>query len=420
MKSSKGRLQGAPALPALPPLDWTLALQQQLLPWFSHVRRDLPWRRRRDPYAVWVSEIMLQQTQVNTVIPYFERFMTHFPTVDMLADAPLEQVLSLWKGLGYYARARNLHRGAQYVVQHHAGLFPEQLEAALKVPGVGRYTAGAILSLAYEKPVSLLDGNVARVYARLLKLPFDPKQPAGMKAFQFLADTQVPRQEAGPFNEALMELGATVCTPLSPSCSRCPVQGLCQALAAGETNQFPVKGTRKERPDVFGVALLVASPAGILVAQRPAEGLLGGLWELPTLIRSPEEPWNAAAARVGQERLGLAQVPLGTGVEVEHIFTHLRLVLQVFPVKVDVEGISSEHLLAPVSLSEARRRGTEAVEVRYQALRWVSREGLEQLPMGVATTRALELLLKAPPPQLGLFEVPVVAEKKARTSHKRR
>lgn len=396
-------------LPTPPPLEWTRSLQLQLLPWFSLVRRDLPWRRRRDPYAVWVSEIMLQQTQVNTVIPYFERFMDHFPTVEALAQAPLEEVLSLWKGLGYYARARNLHRGAQYVLERHGGHFPEQLEAALAVPGVGRYTAGAILSLAYEQAISLLDGNVARVYARLLTLPFDPKQPAGMKAFQFLADTQVPAHEAGAFNEALMELGATVCTPSTPRCGSCPVQGLCGAARLADPTQFPVKGESKKRPEVEAVALWVQTAQGVLVVQRPSEGLLGGLWELPTLIRSPEQSWEQAAERAGRERLGLLSLKLGAGVEVEHIFTHLRLVLRVFPVMLESQAPSLDHLLAPVGFSSARRRGAEAIEVSYQAHRFVSPEALERLPMGVATTRALALLA-APAPQLSLFEGAVPVE----------
>lgn len=407
--------------------DWMRRLQAPLIAWFEGARREMPWRGPpdvpRDPYQVWISEVMLQQTQVTTVIPYFLRFLARFPTVEALATAPQEEVLSLWRGLGYYARARNLQRGAQYVLEHHGGNFPAELTQALKVPGVGRYTAGAILSLAYGQPVALLDGNVARVLARVCGLAVDPKLPAGQKAFWAIAEALVPAHRPGAYNEALMELGATVCTPTRPLCSSCPIVSLCHAATLPDPTAFPIKSESKARPDAQALAVVLRRPTdnAVLFALRPQEGLLGGMWELPTVVIEAEEPFHTTLSRLAERRLGLTfplsggdggsspslLVPEGLPVEVEHIFTHLRLVLQAVECRVEPEMVQLEQSAAQAAAMQApvRRRGAAAVEVRYEGFRWVEPEALSSLPMGRATLKALELLHKRtlPRAQLGLF-----------------
>lgn len=431
--------------------DVRARLQASLVSWFHGARRALPWRQTlaespspaplampsaptapdRNPYAVWVSEIMLQQTQVVTVIPYFHRFMARFPTIDALAEAPLEDVLSLWRGLGYYARARNLHRGAQWVHTHAGGALPASLEAILQVPGIGRYTAGAILSLAYGLPVSLLDGNVARVLARVLGVTLDPKLPAGQKGFWALADRLVPTgvahdapgATAGQWNEALMELGALVCTPAQPQCRTCPLQSLCYAATLDDPTVLPTRGEKKSRPDVHAVALRLVVEGRQLMFLRPPEGLLGGLWELPGMVVDEAEPLSRVVPQILAHKLGLAPDTLkvsGPSVEVEHIFTHLRLLLRVVSVSLveeHADGLSRlnaqlEARRAHAKLSSERSgsrrgRGVHAVEVEWQDHRWVDEAGLGALPMGRATTKALEMLAAAtsapPPPQLKLF-----------------
>lgn len=441
-----------PSLPPLPPLaglpsgvltpETRRSLHQALVTWFGSARRSLPWRMplsaqdaeltsasspspvpARDPYAVWVSEIMLQQTQVVTVIPYFLRFMERFPTVDALAEAPLEDVLSLWRGLGYYARARNLHRGAAFVHQTHGGQLPSELEAILAVPGIGRYTAGAILSLAYDRPVSLLDGNVARVLARVLGVTLDPKLPAGQKAFWALADALVPggalaasdSVSAGDWNEALMELGALVCTPSQPQCPTCPLHQQCYAASLPDPTVLPTRGESKTRPDVHAVAVVLRLDDRLLMFQRPPDGLLGGLWELPGRVVDPLEPLAEAVPRIATLKLGLAADALqtcGPSVEVEHIFTHLRLMLRVVPVTLNhtarlplaslqsLLNLQLEGLREQASPDRSQRgRGIHAVEVPWLDFRWVDAEGLKVLPIGKATLKALEQLEKGPVPE---------------------
>ena len=219
------------------------AIRRDLLSWYDRERRDLPWRRTQDPYRVWLSEIMLQQTRVETVIPYYERFLERFPTVSDLAEAPIDDVLARWSGLGYYRRARSLHEAAGQIVREHAGVFPEDSAEALALPGVGRYTAGAILSIAYGRPEPILDGNVIRILSRWLRL--GPEIP--QSHLWTLAEDLVPEERPGDFNQAMMELGATVCTPRSPSCLLCPVQERCEARAEGTPERYPAPKA-KEKP----------------------------------------------------------------------------------------------------------------------------------------------------------------------------
>lgn len=273
-----------------------------LLEWYRKVRRDLPWRRSRNPYHIWISEIMLQQTRVETVIPYYNRFMELFPTVDKLAAAPEEQVLKAWEGLGYYSRARNLQAAAREVVEQHGGVVPDTLEGVSALRGIGPYTAGAILSIAYNKPEPAVDGNVMRVLSRYFELEEDIAKPSTRVGIEKLAKALIPQGEAGDFNQALMELGATICTPKAAHCLPCPVMERCAARLAGRVEELPVKAKAKPpRPEARAVALIegAGSNAGrILIRQRPADGLLARLWELPH-VELPQDAFGLAPGSLG-------------------------------------------------------------------------------------------------------------------------
>ena len=281
---------------------------EPLLAWYRACRRDLPWRQSRNPYHIWVSEIMLQQTRVETVIPYFNRFMELFPTIEVLANAPEEQVLKAWEGLGYYSRARNLQSAAREVLEQYGGTVPDTKEAVSGLRGVGPYTAGAILSIAFNKPEPAVDGNVMRVLSRWFLLEEDIAKPSSRVGIEKLAQALIPEGTAGDFNQALMELGATICTPKAARCLPCPVMEHCGARLAGRVDELPVKAKAKPpRPERRAVALVVGEGqhAGrVLVRQRPAEGLLARLWELPH-VQLPQAPLAAgpdADPGIGSER----------------------------------------------------------------------------------------------------------------------
>ncbi|HEY2748287.1 MAG TPA: A/G-specific adenine glycosylase, partial [Polyangia bacterium] len=257
-------------------------IRRALVAWFARGHRDMPWRRTRDPYAVWVSEIMLQQTRVETVTPYFERWMARFPTVRALAGAPLDDVLSHWAGLGYYARARNLHAAARDVVATYRGAFPATAAALRELPGVGEYTAGAIASIAFGEAAPIVDGNVVRVLSRAEALDGAADDPQLKKRVWARAGELVRADgggRAGEFNQAMMELGATVCTPAAPGCSRCPIAGPCRARAADAVGKYPAAKTKKPPRQVHAVAVMVERDGKLLLVRRPPTGLWGGLWE---------------------------------------------------------------------------------------------------------------------------------------------
>ncbi len=262
----------------------------------------MPWRNTRDPYCIWLSEIMLQQTQVATVIPYYEKFLAKFPTVGAMAAAEQDDVLKLWAGLGYYSRARNLHRGAQTIVERFAGKMPETPELIREIPGIGDYTAGAILSIAFSLPEALVDGNVARVLSRVLLLDGDWRAGDGKRAVwdaarKLIAEAHAAKINPGDFNQALMELGATICMPRSPMCSACPIASACAARKEGLQGEYPKLKERAASPEWKLGAWIVRDDEGrILFAQRGREGLFGGLWELPTERLEKKSP--AALARV--------------------------------------------------------------------------------------------------------------------------
>jgi len=307
-------------------------IQRKLLDWFHKHGRDLPWRRTRDPYAIWISEIMLQQTQVDTVIPYYQRFLKSFPTVRRLAEADLSKVLKAWEGLGYYSRARNLHRASQVLSSHLKGKIPDTIEGLLNIPGIGRYTAGAILSIAYNKEAPILDGNVKRVLARLFAISGDIREKETGQTLWTLSESLIPQGYAGSFNQALMDLGAMVCTPRNPLCLRCPLQRLCKAKAQGKPERYPLKAAKKRIPRVDAFSVLIERNGKLLVRQRPPEGLLGGLWEFPN--------WKTEDKRGLRSKLRLRnhiKKELGVNVKVkesigtfQQTFSHFKLTLHVF------------------------------------------------------------------------------------------
>ena len=259
------------------------AFQNELLHWFARHQRDLPWRRSYDPYAVWISEIMLQQTQVTTVLPYFSRWMTTLPTIESVAEASEETILKLWEGLGYYSRAQNIRKAAQRILEEHQGEFPGDFEKILALPGIGRYTAGAIASVAFNQDKPVVDGNVERVICRLMNFRENPKSAAMRKTLWHLAESWIPRGQARFFNQALMELGALICLPQSPACLVCPAQAFCHALQAGSPEQVPAKAQRRPLQSITTVLAVIQKEERFLIRKRPAEGLMAGLWEFPNI-----------------------------------------------------------------------------------------------------------------------------------------
>jgi A/G-specific adenine glycosylase len=308
-----------------------LLLGQTLLSWYERHRRDLPWRDTNDPYAIWVAEIMLQQTRVETVLTYYEPFLRRFPTLKALANAQLDEVLKAWEGLGYYARARNLHRAAQQVVQREGGRVPSRQKALLELPGVGRYTAAAIASIAFNQDAVALDGNLRRVLCRIFAIDDDPGRPNTQRELEALGEAALPPGRAGDFNQALMDLGATICTPTNPRCLLCPVATMCKALEEGIQDALPIRATRTRRPHRDVTAGVIWDGNGhFLITQRPLDGLLGGLWEFPGGKRRPGEDLPDCLHREINEELAM-EIQIGELLlQVEHAFTHFYMTLYAF------------------------------------------------------------------------------------------
>ena len=299
----------------------TPSFAARVLAWFAeHGRKSLPWQQNPTPYRVWVSEIMLQQTQVATVIPYYQRFMARFPNVEALATAPDDEVLAHWSGLGYYSRARNLHKAARTVVKDHGGNFPDNLDGLIALPGIGRSTAGAILSLGVGRRGVILDGNVKRVLARYYAVPGHPGESAVAERLWTLAETNTPSRDFGPYTQAMMDLGATLCSRSKPRCEACPLAAGCQARREGRQGDYPGRKARKAVPLRETLMLLIRDKQGrILLEKRPPSGIWGGLWSLP------ECPAGAEPETWCQERFGMA-IRLGDELaEFVHTFSHFQL-----------------------------------------------------------------------------------------------
>jgi len=306
------------------------AIQAALQTWWRNHRRDLPWRRRRGPYAVWVSEVMLQQTRVATVREYYRRFLRRFPTVAALAAASQADVLKAWEGMGYYARARNLHAAARRIVADFGGRLPASLAELRLLPGVGQYTAAAIASIAFGLDEPVLDGNVVRVLARLFRVGRDPRTARTRKRLAALARSLIPPGKAGLVNQALMDLGATVCTPRGPRCAVCPLRGHCRALARGEQHKLPRRPPRKPIPHYDIAAGVVWKRGRVLIDRRRPDRMLGGLWEFPGGKREPGEPLEQTVVREVREEVGIDVQPIRLLVSVRHAYTHFRITLHAF------------------------------------------------------------------------------------------
>lgn len=356
----------------------------RLLDWCVDHQRALSWRNARagarNPYTVWISEVMLQQTRVETVEAYYRRWMERFPTVQALAAADLQEVLKFWEGLGYYARARNLHRAAQQIVEHHGGEIPSNRSALLALPGVGEYTVGAILSLAYNQPEPILDGNVKRVLARLFDIDRPVDERATVRQLWKLARRLVeaaPLGRAGDCNEALMELGATVCTPQNPRCLICPLAKCCLAAQRGTQQERPARAARKETPhyDVAAGVIWAGRPfrSRLLLAQRRPEGMLGGLWEFPGGKLEPHDAdLPACLRREINEELGIEVAVLKPLTTVKHAYTHFRITLHAF---------------------HARHVGGVPQALGCQDWRWLELDEVRMLPLPVTDQKIHRALL---------------------------
>ncbi|MEL7353890.1 MAG: A/G-specific adenine glycosylase [Cyanobacteria bacterium J06649_5] len=347
-----------------------LELRQGLLQWYATQGRDLPWRRSRDPYSIWISEIMLQQTQVKTVIPYYERWLKKFPTVEALAATEQQTVLKLWEGLGYYARARNLHKAAQQVVSEFDGEFPKTLAEAISLKGIGRTTAGGILSAAFDTPVAILDGNVKRVLSRIVAFPAVPNKALGplWEISEQVLDPEHPRD----FNQAIMDLGATLCTRHNPACLICPWQPHCTAYNQNAVTDFPMTQSRKPLPHKqIGVAVITDPQGKILIDRRKQEGLLGGLWEFPGGKIEPGESFEECVVREIKEELGIDIKVNDKLITIDHAYTHFKVTLNVF---------NCTHLSG------------EPQTIECDEVKWVTLNEIDQYPFPKANGQIIEAI----------------------------
>jgi len=359
-------------------------LRRRLLQWYATHGRDLPWRHTQNPYAIWVSEIMLQQTQVKTVLPYYERWLTQFPSLEALGSAPQEAVLKCWQGLGYYARARNLHRAALVVLAKHNGQFPQDLEAVLQLPGIGRTTAGGILSSAFNQPHAILDGNVKRVLTRLIALKRLPNKALKVlwAASEQLLDPQNPRD----FNQALMDLGATVCVPKQPLCPQCPWVSHCRAYELTMQDELPMRNEKAPIPHKsIGVAVIWDAAGQILIDRRRQEGLLGGMWEFPGGKVEPGETVEDCIRREILEELGI-EVQVGDRlITIDHAYSHFRVTLNVH---------------------HCRHLSGDPQPIECDVVKWVTVDDLEQYPFPAANVQIIEAIHQSEKPSFAAPECP--------------
>jgi len=306
---------------------WSEKFRQNLITWFDSELRDLPWRKTKD---IWVSEIMLQQTQVKKVIPYYNKFIDTFPGIQSLAEAELSRVLKIWEGLGYYARARNLHKAAREIVKNFNGTFPSGFENIKTLTGIGPYTAAAIMSIAFNQDYAVVDGNVSRVLCRMFKIHDNPKTKQGEEIVEQLAEKLLAKGRAGDYNQAIMELGALICTPRTPKCPLCPVSLFCEAKKSGEQHQYPIKIPKKPKPHHIIAAGIIFKNDKILIARRPETGLLGGLWEFPGGKLEDGETLKEAVKREVYEELGIKIKVNDFFEKINHQYTHFSITMFAF------------------------------------------------------------------------------------------
>lgn len=349
-------------------MNWVTAL----LNWYQENKRDLPWRRSKDPYAIWISEIMLQQTRVDTVIDYYTRFLQRFPTLQDLARAHLDEVLKLWEGLGYYSRAKNLHKTAGIIMERYQGVFPQTHREVLALPGIGEYTAGAIMSIAFNQPYPAVDGNVLRVMARLYRIEKDISLPAVKKEVETLLKEGFPAAHASDFTQAMMELGALVCLPGTPKCPNCPVQENCRAYAENLQHTLPLKQKKSPQKSIHRCIALIQEGDRVLMNKRPQEGLLGGLWEFPGIEGKNKKEF----CRNFENQYGITVVPEVHWMDARHVFSHLIWEMKVYQCTA----------AAPKLLKET-------------GLQWITLEELNSIAIPGAFQKIKENLLKGNPIQ---------------------
>ncbi len=338
-------------------------LAKALLEWYDQNARELPWRSTISPYRTWVSEVMLQQTQVETVIPYFNEWMKRFPDVESLAAADQQEVLSLWEGLGYYSRARNLHRAAQQIMEKRDGKLPESVEDLRKLPGIGPYTAAAIASIAFNADVAAVDGNIRRVLSRYFDVTDPARSSEGEKKIWALAQENLPKGRAGDFNQALMDLGSAICLPKNPDCEHCPLAEACIANRLGIQNERPVKLPRQQIPHVTVTAAVIRRNGHVLLAQRPSKGLLGGLWEFPGgTLEDSDRDLESCLKREVMEELGVVIKVSDSFGQYNHAYTHFKISLFAFFCEI--------------------RDGQEPQALASDDLVWVGLDELVNYPMG--------------------------------------
>jgi A/G-specific adenine glycosylase len=362
-----------PGSPALPTAEWKQSFQRQALAWYGRHQRDLPWRRSSDPYVVWVSEIMLQQTQVATVVPYFTRFMAQFPTVRALAEADEQAVLRQWEGLGYYRRARQLHRAARIVVEQFDGQFPRDLDSVRSLPGIGRYTAGAIVSIAFDTPAPILEANTVRLFSRLIGVRDAPASSAAQALLWQLAEAVVPRRRCGAFNQALMELGSLLCTPRAPRCHECPVSGLCAAFRSGDQERIPKPRASAQIEDVREAAVVVRRGVKVLLRRCTVDERWGGLWDFlrfPLVARRGSSLQTELVEKI-ERHSGLVVEPPCRIATLKHGVTRFRITLDCYL----AESTDAKRKLAA---------GT---------WKWVRLDDLEQFPLSVTGRKLARLIV---------------------------
>jgi A/G-specific adenine glycosylase len=369
------RAPGGPVPPMNP--SHKKRFQSSLVRWFRANRRPMPWRETSDPYRIWISEVLLQQTQVATATGYYERFIRRFPDVGSLSAARLQTVMKLWEGLGYYSRARNLHAAARLIVKRFGGRVPDAMDDLLSLPGVGRYTAGALLSIAYGRPAAVLDGNVIRVLSRLFRVEEDVRKPGTREALWELAGSLMPAADCRDYNEALMELGAVVCVPRNPSCGVCPVRTHCRALAASAQDQYPRSAPSRPVPHKHVTAGIIWKKDRFLITLRPARGMLGGLWEFPGGKAEPGETLPECLKREIREELGIEIRVLRRRVSVNHAYTHFRITLHAF------ECLAGPGRIRPAACDD---------------FRWITARELDRYPFPAADRKIIRLLERIDPP----------------------
>ena len=348
-------------------------IQDSLLNWFDKNQRPLPWRRHYEPYHVWVSEIMLQQTQVKTALPYFDRWMKTLPTIKHVAEASEDQILKLWEGLGYYSRSRNLQKAAKQIVEKHRGEFPSDYDDILALPGVGPYTAGAISSIAFNQDRPLVDGNVIRVLSRLFYYTKNTRLPAAERQMWEWAEQIIPQGQARYFNQAMMELGALICSPKSPDCNTCPLGTVCEARAREKANELPNRGPKKMLKNIAVAIGVIRKGDKVFIQKRPAKGLMAGLWEFPGGKVEKGESKKMALKREVVEEVGIQIKNIKLLKNIKHAYTSF---------KVDLHCFEADYESGEIQLKAAADG------------KWVSVSELSDYPFPAANVRLIKELVE--------------------------